>query len=110
MKHLQGFNLFEGKTHETTKKSHSKKAGDPDKKEEFRSKIKTHVKSQDMKTKEVGNDLEVLCDGEMIAQVMFRGDYVGVKKKGVKFVDEFEYTELGKIKSKITQIIKDCKK
>lgn len=110
MKHLQGFNLFEGKTHEATKKSHSKKAGTPDKKEEFRSKIKTHVESQDMKTKEVGNDLEVLCDGEMIAQVMFRNQFVGVKKKGVKFVDEFEYTELGKIKSKITQIIKDCKK
>ena len=110
MKHLQDFNLFEGKTHEATKKSHSKKAGTPDKKEEFRSKIKTHVESQYMKTKEVGNDLEVLCDGEMIAQVMFRNQFVGVKKKGVKFVDEFEYTELGKIKSKITQIIKDCKK
>jgi len=110
MKHLQGFNLFEGKTHETTKKSHSKKAGDPDKKEEFRSKIKTHVKSQDMKTKEVGNDLEVLCDGEMIAQVMFRNQFVGIKSRESKFTSEFKYTELGKIKSKISEIIKKNKK
>ena len=42
---------------------------------------------------------------------MFRDDYVGVKKQGVKFTDEFEYTEsgMGKIKSKLTEIIKSCK-
>jgi hypothetical protein len=40
---------------------------------------------------------------------MFRDDYVGVKKQGVKFTDEFEYTEFGKIKSKLTEIIKSCK-
>jgi len=106
MKHLKGFLLFEGKTHDVSKKIHSK---DLDKKEEFRLKIKSHVKSQGMRTKYVGNDLEVICDGDMICQVMFRDGYVGIKKSGHKFIDEFEYSELGKIKSKITEIIKNCK-
>ena len=37
---------------------------------------------------------------------MLRDDYIGVKKKGAKFTDEFDYTELGKIKSKINDIVK----
>lgn len=40
---------------------------------------------------------------------MFREDYIGVKKEGNKFPKEFEYTELGKIKSEITDIIKKSK-
>jgi hypothetical protein len=37
---------------------------------------------------------------------MFRDDYVGIKKLGTKFADEFSYSELGKIKSKINDILK----
>ena len=58
------------------------------------------------KIKKVGNDFEIHHEGERIAQGMFREDYIGVKKEGNKFPKEFEYTELGKIKSEITDIIK----
>ena len=60
------------------------------------------------KIKKVGNDFEI-HHGEHIAQVMFREDYIGVKKEGNKFPKEFKYTELGKIKSEITDIIKNSK-
>lgn len=110
MKHLQNFDLFEGRTFKDTKKPHAKKAWDPDKKADFREKIEDHVKSQGLKTKKVGNDIEIHHDDKMIAQVMFRDSYVGVKEKGAKHTDEFEYTELGKIKSKVSEIIKSSKK
>lgn len=113
MKHIKSFDesknsssLHEGRTFMDTKKRYPSKAWDPDKKADFRDKIKSHVKSLGCKTKQVGNDLEVFCDGDVLMQVMFRDDYIGVKKIGNKFVDEFEYTELGKIKSKVTEIIK----
>jgi len=109
MKHLQKFELFEGKAFKATATKDKKKAWSTDQKDAFRDKVKSHVKSQDAKTKQVGDDLEIHCDGDHIAQVMFRNDYVGVKKQGVKFTDEFEYTEFGKIKSKLTEIIKGCK-
>lgn len=109
MKHIKNFDIFEGRAFKDTKNPYAKKAWDPDKKADFRDKIKSHVKSLGCKTKQVGNDLEVSCDGDVLMQVMFRDDYVGVKKQGNKFVDEFEYTELGKIKSKVTDIIKDKK-
>ena len=85
-----------------------KKSWDPNKKRDFRDKIKNHVKSKGFETKQVGNDLEIICDDKMIAQVMFRDNYVGVRKNGNKFTDEFEYTELGKIKLKISEITKNC--
>jgi ribosomal protein S19 len=109
MKHLQKFELFEGKAFKATATKDKKKSWDADQKEAFRDKVKSHVKSQDAKTKQVGDDLEIHCGDKHIAQVMFRNDYVGVKKQGVKFTDEFEYTEFGKIKSKLTEIIKGCK-
>jgi hypothetical protein len=109
MKSIKSFKEFEGVAYKDTKKEHAKKPSDPDKKEDFRTKVKSHVKSQGLTTKQVGNDLEIIKDKEVIAQVMFRDAYVGVKKVGVKFVDEFDYKALGKIKSKITQIIKDEK-
>lgn len=81
-----------------------------DKKDSFRKKIKDIIEShKDCKTKQVGDDLEVHCCDEHIAQVMFRSDYVGVKKVGNKFPKEFGYEELGKIKAEISSIIKDCK-
>lgn len=111
MRHIKLIDEFnEGKTFQDIKKMHSKKVWDPDKKEDFRKQIKNLVKSQYHETKQIGNDLEVICDGEVVAQVMFRDDYVGVKKTGNKFVDEFEYTELGKIKKKVSDILKSYKK
>lgn len=101
--------LVEGKTFKDTKKLYPKKVWDADKKIDFKTQIKNHVKSQRLETKEVGNDLEILFRGDVVAQVMFRNDYVGVKAKGEKFVDEFKYTELGKIKSTVSSIIKKCK-
>lgn len=101
--------LAEGKTFKDVKKMHPKKAWDPDKKHDFRQKVKDHVKSQGLKTKQVGNDLEVMHNDDMIMQVMFRDEYVGVREKGKKFTDEFDYTELGKIKSKVSEIVKSHK-
>jgi len=81
-----------------------------DKKDSFRKKIKDIIESnKDCKTKQVGEDLEVHCSDEHIAQVMFRSDYVGVKKVGNKFPKEFGYEELGKIKAEVSSIIKSCK-
>ena len=72
--------------------------------------IKSHVYGLGAKIKQVGNDFEIHYGGEHIAQVMFREDYIGVKKEGNKFPKEFEYTELGKIKSEITDLIKKATK
>ena len=81
-----------------------------DKKDSFRKKIKDIIEShKDCKTKQVGDDLEIHCCDEHIGQVMFRSDYVGVKKVGNKFPKEFGYEELGKIKAEISSIIKSCK-
>ena len=81
-----------------------------DKKDSFRKKLKDIIESnKDCKTKQVGDDLEIHCCDEHIGQVMFRADYVGVKKVGNKFPKEFGYEELGKIKAEISSIIKSCK-
>ena len=79
------------------------------KKEQFRDKVNSYVKSQDCKTKKVGDDFEVHLDDEHIAQVMFREDYIGVKKEGNKFPKEFGYDEFGKIKKELSSIIKSFK-
>jgi hypothetical protein len=77
------------------------------KKDSFRDKIKNIIESnKDCKTKKVGNDLEIHCCEEHVAQVMFRDDYVGVKKLSNKFPKEFGYNELGKIKAELSSIIK----
>ena len=75
----------------------------------MRKKVKDHIKSQECDTKQVGNDLEVHCDDKHIAQVMFRKDYIGVKKVGNKFPKELGYDELGKVKSELSDIIKSSK-
>ena len=70
----------------------------------FQDKIESHISGLGCKIKKVGNDFEIHHEDERIAQVMFREDYIGIKKEGNKFPKEFEYTELGKIKSEITLI------
>ena len=79
------------------------------KKDAFRDKIESHFKSLKYKYKRVGDDFEAECeatkDGDSI-QVMFRPDYIGLKKKGDKHTQEFNYNELGKIKSEISKLLK----
>ncbi len=105
-----GGRTIEGRTYNDTKSGlFPKKSWDPNKKRDFLLTIKNHIKSKELTSKQVGNDLEIICNDKMIAQVMFRDSYVGVRAKGAKFADEFEYTELGKIKAKISEIVKDCK-
>jgi len=96
----------EGRTHDVAK------GGKKEKHEisKFQGMIESHVYGLGAKIKQVGNDFEIHYGGEHIAQVMFREDYVGVKKEGNKFPKEFEYTELGKIKSEITDLIKKATK
>lgn len=97
----------EGVAFSTTKKKQLGMPWDPDRKEAFRKKVSDFVKSFNIDCDQIGNDFELVnMDGDMIAQVMFRDDYVGIKAKGNKFVDEFEYTEFGKIKEKLKSIIK----
>jgi hypothetical protein len=102
--------LGEGVTEKSVKTKDKNKELKADKKDSFRKKVKDLVSSQkDCKVKQTGDDFEIHCCDEHIAQVMFRADYVGVKKVGNKFPKEFGYEELGKIKSEISSIIKSCK-
>lgn len=101
--------LSEGATEKAAKRKDKNLEINPDKIQQMRKKVEDHVKSLMAKTKKSGNDLEVHLDDEHIAQIMFRKDYVGVKKEGNKFTKEFEYTELGKIKSELSDIIKSKK-
>ena len=102
--------LNEGVTEKSVRTKDKKTEVKADKKDSFRKKIKDVIESnKDCKTKQVGDDLEIHCCDEHIAQVMLRADYVGVKKVGNKFPKEFGYEELGKIKAEISSIIKSCK-
>jgi hypothetical protein len=73
--------------------------------ERFQDTIKNFIKSHDCKVKQVGNDFEIHCDGEHVGQVMFRKDGITVKKQGSKFGKEFDFNELGKVKSEIKKLI-----
>ena len=101
----------EGRAYKDTKSPKDKTIGKggvkiTDRISDFQGKIKSHIGGfKGVDVKNVGNDFEIHKGGEIIAQVMFRPDYIGVRKNGVKFVDEFKYIELGKIKSEITKII-----
>ena len=105
MKNIKGWNSFnEGRTMKASKEK------DTDVKvDSFRDKIESHFKSLKYKYKQVGDDFEAECeaskDGDSI-QVMFRPDYIGLKKKGDKHTQEFKYNELGKVKSEIAKLLK----
>ncbi len=73
--------------------------------EKFQDTIKNFIKSQDCKVKQVGNDFEIHCDGKHVGQVMFRKDGITVKKQGSKFAKEFDFNELGKVKTEIKNLI-----
>lgn len=101
MKNLIPFNLFEGKTMKASK------SGDNDVKiQMLRDKVENVLKSKGATLKTVGDDYEIHIDGDHVAQVMFRSDLVTVKKVGAKFGKEFKYTEFGKIKSELSDILK----
>jgi nitrous oxide reductase len=111
MKNLVSFNLFEGKAEKAAKNPYGNKTKE-DKKDQLRKSVEDHIKTKDCKAKQVGDDLEIHCDGEHIGQVMFRTNEITVKNiYGFrKFGKEFKYDQLGKIKAEITSIIKDYSK
>lgn len=101
MKNLKSWTSFnEGKTMKASKSK------DSDVKiEEFRETIENFLKNfKDAKVKKVGTDLEINLEDAKV-QVMFRKEFVGVKKVGEK-AEEFKYTELGKIKTEIKKQLK----
>ena len=72
----------------------------------FQETIKNFLKSNDCKVKQVGDDFEIHYDGDYIGQVMFRKNGITVKKEGSKFGKDFDYSELGKVKSEIKKLMK----
>ena len=91
--------IKEGKTEKSTKER------DLDvKMENFRDKIKDFLKSKNCTVKQVGTDFEVHRDGKHVAQVMFRRNAITVKKEGSKFGKDFDFNELGKIKSELDKV------
>lgn len=102
----------EGKTYNSTKSLKDKTVGKgglklTDRISTFQNKVESHVYGLGAKIKQVGSDFEVNYGGECILQIMFRDDFIGIKKLGSKFTDKYNYTELGKIKSEITDSIKN---
>jgi hypothetical protein len=92
----------EGRAYDVAKKG-TKETNDISK---FQDMIESHIKSLGAKVKKVGNDFEIHSKDDHVGQVMFRKDYIGVQKTGNKFPQEFEYTQLKKVKDKITELIK----
>jgi hypothetical protein len=100
--------ILEGKAFKASKNPYGSVTKE-DKKDQLRKAVEDHIKDKECKTKKVGDDFEIHCDGEHIGQVMFRDEKITVKKQGEKFGKEFKYNELGKIKAEVTSVIKDCK-
>lgn len=105
MKHLDRFESYnEGKTFRANK-------GSDNKIELIKSKVKEHINSiDDVEIGNVGNDITISIDGNKVGEIMFRDNYIGLRKEGQKFVDELGYNELGKIKFKINSMINSAKK
>ena len=72
--------------------------------ESVRDKVENLLKSSNKKFKQVGDDLAIIEDDKTVAEIMFRSDYIGVKKSGSKFADEFGYDEFGKVKKAISNL------
>lgn len=92
----------EGRTYDVAKKV-SKETTDIGK---FQDMIEKHITELKAKVKKVGSDFEIHFNDKHIGQVMFRKDYIAVKKEENKFPKEFEYNQKSKIKSEITELIK----
>jgi hypothetical protein len=74
--------------------------------DKFQDSVKNFLKSKDCKIKQVGDDFEVHCDGEHICQIMFRKTGIKIKSLGDKFGKEFDFTEMGKVKSELSKLLK----
>lgn len=99
MNHLLKYSLFEGRT------MRSSKSGDNDvKKYGFKESIENLIKSLEFSYITVGDDLEVKKD-EIVIQIMFRDDYISIKKSTNKFGKEFTYKQLGKVKKELKEIL-----
>lgn len=94
----------EGRTYDVAKKI-SKENTDVSK---FQDIIENHIAELKAKVKKIGTDFEIHYDNKHIGQVMFRKDYISVKKEGDKFAKEFDYNQMSKIKSQISDIIKSA--
>ena len=106
MKNLLSFDLFEGKAEKASKNPYGS-TGKEDKKDQLRKSVEDHIKNKECKTKQVGDDFEIHCDGDHVGQVMFRKEGITVKKVGNKFGKKFDFNELGNIKKEINRIIKE---
>ena len=93
--------LGEGRTEKASKEKDSDVKLD-----DFRTKVKDFLKGKDCKVNQIGDDFEVHCDNEHIAQVMFRKDKMTVKKEGAKFGKDFNYNQLGDVKKELTSLLK----
>lgn len=78
-------------------------------KETFRDKISEHLTSQQCNIEQIGDDFEVYLNDEMICQVMFRDEYIGVKGYYDRFIKEYPYNKLGDIKKQLSDIIRQFK-
>ncbi len=98
--------IKEGKTFAASKTKYSK---GEEKVTSMQDSIKSHIKSRedwsDVKMKQIGDDFEVNISGNMILQIMFRPDHIGLKSTDSKFPTKYKYNELGKIKKDISSII-----
>lgn len=103
MNHLKNFKIFEGKI----KDINNNPFNDPlstNKKDLIKKKLKDHIKSiSGLEISQVGNDLSI-SDGVKSAKIIFKDNYVGIKKDGQKFIDKLGYNEFGKIRLKINDL------
>ncbi|CAB4130130.1 hypothetical protein UFOVP117_270 [uncultured Caudovirales phage] len=70
----------------------------------FQDSVKKFLKGKDCKVKQVGDDFEV-HSGDTMIQVMFRKTGINIKKEGDKFGKEFDFNEMGKIKSYLNKML-----
>jgi hypothetical protein len=70
----------------------------------FQDNVRNFLKSKDCKVKTVGDDFEVETEDNTI-QIMFRKEGIKIKKEGERFSKEFEFNEMGKIKTELNKMI-----
>ena len=99
IKTFESFSMNEGRTDKVVKEKDTQV-----KVNEFRITIKNLLKSKNLDFKQVGDDFEVMVDKKRVGQIMFRKDKVTVKKEANKFGKDFDYKELGKIKTEINNL------
>jgi hypothetical protein len=97
--------IKEGRTWKASKMKYIDKPGE-NKKEVFRNKIESLIKSLNCEVIQIGDDFEVWKDSTLLSNIFFRNTYLGIKKPDSKFTEEYDYDEYGKIKKEIIDLIK----